>query len=80
MFWSLFWLAAWLIWLWLLFIVFRAILFRSDDPGWVKALWTLFVLVLPYLGVFVYLIVRREKPIDPNPPYPWIGSPPLAYA
>ena len=31
-FWSLVWLTMWLIWLWLLFIVFRAIIFRSDDP------------------------------------------------
>ena len=59
-FWSLVWLTLWVIWLWLLFIVFRAIIFRSDDPGWAKALWVLFVLVLPYLGVFVYLIARAH--------------------
>ena len=79
-FWSLLWLTLWLIWLWLLFIVFRAIIFRSSDPGWTKALWVLFVLVFPYLGVFVYLIVCGPRPIDPSPPYPWIGGPPLQLA
>ncbi len=73
-FWSLVWLTMWLIWLWLLFIVFRAIIFRSDDPGWAKALWVLFVIVLPYLGVFVYLIAwaahHRPEPesVDRRPP------------
>lgn len=79
-FWSLLWLTFWVIWLWLLFIVFRAIIFRSDDPGWAKALWVLFVLVFPYLGVFVYLIARGPRPIDPSPPTPWFGGPPLQLA
>jgi hypothetical protein len=79
-FWSLLWLTFWIIWIWLLFIVFRAI-FRSDDPGWGKALWVLFVIVLPYLGVFVYLIARGTRWMDPgpNPPWPW-GGPQLAVA
>ncbi len=66
-FWSLLWLTFWVIWIWLLFIVFRAIIFRSDDPGWAKALWVLFVIVTPYLGVFVYLIARGPRIIDPSP-------------
>ena len=46
------------IWIWLLIMVFMDI-FRSHDMGGVaKALWVIFVLVLPYLGVFVYLIAR----------------------
>jgi Short C-terminal domain/Phospholipase_D-nuclease N-terminal len=49
------------IWLWLLIIVFSDI-FRSHDlSGWGKALWTIFVILLPYLGVFVYLIARGHK-------------------
>ena len=45
----------------MLIIVFSDI-FRSDDlSGWGKALWTVFVIVLPYLGVFVYLIARGKK-------------------
>jgi hypothetical protein len=49
------------IWIWLLIVVFGDI-FRSDDlGGWGKALWTIFVIVVPYLGVFVYLIARGHK-------------------
>ena len=50
-----------IIWIWLLIIVFGDI-FRSHDlSGWAKALWVLFVIVLPYLGVFIYLIARGHK-------------------
>jgi hypothetical protein len=49
------------IWIWLLITVFGDI-FRSNDlSGWAKAFWTIFVVVLPYLGVFVYLIARGGK-------------------
>src|SRR3984885_12748464 len=49
------------IWIWILFTVFMDI-FRSPDlSGWLKALWSIFVIVLPFLGVFVYLIARGGK-------------------
>ena len=49
------------IWIWILFTVFVDI-FRSHDlSGWVKALWTIFVIILPFLGVFIYLIARGGK-------------------
>ncbi len=49
------------IWIWLLIVVFGDI-FRSHDlGGFAKALWVIFVIVLPYLGVFVYLIARGHK-------------------
>ena len=60
-FWSMFWFFMWFIWLWLLIVIFGDI-FRSQDlSGWGKALWTIFVIVLPYIGVFVYLIARGHK-------------------
>ena len=60
-FWSMLWFFLWVIWIWMLIIVFGDI-FRSQDlSGWGKALWTIFVIVLPYLGVFVYLIARGRK-------------------
>jgi Short C-terminal domain/Phospholipase_D-nuclease N-terminal len=60
-FWSMLWFFLWFIWIWLLIVVFSDI-FRSHDlSGWGKALWTIFVIVLPYLGVFVYLIARGHK-------------------
>jgi hypothetical protein len=58
---SIFWFFMFFIWLWLLITVFSD-LFRSHDlSGWAKALWVLFVVILPYLGVLLYLIVRGGK-------------------
>ena len=60
-FFSMLWFFLFFIWIWLLISVFGDI-FRSDDlGGWGKALWTILVIVLPYLGVFVYLIARGHK-------------------
>jgi hypothetical protein len=60
-FWSFLWFFMFFIWIWLLVLVFGDI-FRSHDlGGWAKALWTLFIVVLPYLGVLVYLIARGGK-------------------
>jgi hypothetical protein len=58
---SFLWFFLFFIWIWLLIIVFSDI-FRSPDlSGWGKALWTIFIILLPYLGVFVYLIARGKK-------------------
>jgi hypothetical protein len=60
-FWSMMWFFLFFIWIWLLIVVFGDI-FRSPDlSGWGKALWTIFVILVPYLGVFVYLIARGHK-------------------
>ena len=60
-FWSFLWFVMFFIWIWLLIIVFGDI-FRSHDlSGWAKALWIIFVIVVPYLGVLVYLIARGHK-------------------
>jgi hypothetical protein len=49
------------IWLWLLIIVFSDIFRSRDLGGWAKMLWVLFVIILPFLGIFVYLIARGGK-------------------
>ena len=60
-FWSMLWFFLFFIWIWLLIMVFADI-FRSHDMGGVaKFLWVLFVILVPYLGVFVYLIARGHK-------------------
>jgi len=60
-FWSMLWFFLFFIWIWLLIVVFGDI-FRSDDlSGWAKALWCIFIILVPYLGVFVYLIARGHK-------------------
>lgn len=57
-FWSILEFFLWVIWIWLLIWIFIDI-FRSHDlSGWAKALWFLFVLIIPLVGVLVYLIVR----------------------
>jgi hypothetical protein len=59
--WSLLWFFMFFIWIWLLIAVFADI-FRSHDlGGFAKAIWVIFVIFIPYLGVFVYLIARGHK-------------------
>jgi Short C-terminal domain/Phospholipase_D-nuclease N-terminal len=60
-FWTIFEIFLWVIWFWILITVFIDI-FRSHDlSGWAKALWFLFVLFIPLIGVLVYLIVRGSS-------------------
>jgi hypothetical protein len=49
------------IWIWLLITVFIDIFRSHDMGGWAKALWVIFIIILPFLGVFVYLIARGGK-------------------
>ena len=56
--WSIIWLFLFVVWLWLIITLFSDIM-RSDDlGGWGKALWALFIIFLPFIGIFAYLIVR----------------------
>jgi hypothetical protein len=50
----------WILWFWLLFTVFADIFRRHDLSGWGKAGWLIFTIVLPFLGVFIYLITQNE--------------------
>ena len=60
-FWTMLWFFLWFAWLMLLFRVFADI-FRSKDMGGVaKALWSIFVIFVPFLGVLVYVIARGHK-------------------
>jgi hypothetical protein len=60
-FWTIVEIFLWVIWFWILITVFIDI-FRSHDlSGWGKALWFLFVLIIPLIGVLVYLIVRGDS-------------------
>ena len=60
-FWSMLWFFLFFIWIWLLIVVFADIFRSRDIGGWAKALWTIFIILVPYLGVFVYLIARGHK-------------------
>jgi type VI protein secretion system component VasK len=58
---SMLWFFLFFIWIWLLIVVFSD-LFRSHDlSGWAKAFWVIGIIILPYLGVLLYLIVRGHK-------------------
>ena len=58
--WSMFVFFAWILFFWMLFIVFGDLFSRHDISGWAKAGWTLFVIILPFLGIFVYLIAEGK--------------------
>jgi hypothetical protein len=60
-FWSILWFTLFFIWIWLLITVFADIFRSHDMGGFAKFLWIIFVIFLPYLGVFVYLIARGHK-------------------
>jgi hypothetical protein len=51
---------CWILFFWLLFIVFGDLFRRHDISGWGKAAWSIFVIVLPFLGVFIYLIAEGK--------------------
>jgi hypothetical protein len=58
--WTMFVFFAWILFFWLLFTVFGDLFRRHDISGWGKAAWTFFVIVLPFLGIFIYLIVEGK--------------------
>ena len=60
-FWTILEIFLWVLWIWILIYIFIDI-FRSNDlSGWAKALWFIFVLFIPLIGVLVYLIARGSS-------------------
>ena len=57
LFWAMLWFFLFFVWIWLLITIFADI-FRSEMSGWAKAGWVIFVIILPFLGVLVYLIAQ----------------------
>ena len=51
---------AWIIWFWLRITVFADVFRRHDTSGFAKVLWIIFVILVPFLGVFIYLIVNHD--------------------
>jgi ABC-type multidrug transport system fused ATPase/permease subunit len=58
--WTMFIFFLWIIWFWLLFTVFVDVFRRHDIGGGRKALWLIFVIILPFLGVFIYIITEND--------------------
>lgn len=59
-FWTMLIFFAFVIWIWILITVLIDIFRRHDTSGFAKVLWIIFIIVLPYLGVFVYLIAEHK--------------------
>ena len=64
--WTMFIFFLFIIWIWILITVFADIFRRRDIGGGTKLLWIIFVIVLPYLGVFVYLIANHDGMAERN--------------
>ena len=60
-FWTMLIVFLWVMWLWVLFTVFADIFRRDDISGWAKTGWLIFTIVLPFLGVFIYVITQNEE-------------------
>jgi hypothetical protein len=58
--WTMFIFFAWVIWFWLLITIFADIFRRHDIGGGAKTLWCIFVIITPFIGVFVYLISQSK--------------------
>jgi hypothetical protein len=57
-FWSFLWFFLFFIWIMLIFSLFGDIMRSHDLSGWGKAIWSIFIIFLPFIGIFAYLIVR----------------------
>src|SRR5512136_2901085 len=58
--WTMFIFFLWIIWIWLLIVVFMDIFRNHQSSGWSKAGWCIFIIILPFLGVFIYLIAEGK--------------------
>src|SRR3954454_2793453 len=58
--WTLIIFFTWVIWIWIMIIILSDVFRRRDIGGWSKALWVVFLIVLPFLGALVYLIGQHD--------------------
>jgi hypothetical protein len=64
--WTMFIFFLFIIWIWILITVFVDIFRRKDQSGFVKAIWVIALILLPYLGVLIYLIAYHDGMADRN--------------
>jgi hypothetical protein len=64
--WTLLIFFLWVIWFWLLITVFVDVFRRRDIGGGAKVLWCIFVIILPFLGVFIYLLTQHDEMAERN--------------
>jgi hypothetical protein len=63
-FWTMIIFFCWVVWIWMMVIILTDVFRRGDISGWAKAAWTVFLIVLPFLGVLVYLIAQHDGMAD----------------
>jgi hypothetical protein len=51
---------AWVVWIWIMIVILTDVFRRRDISGWIKALWVVFLIILPFLGALVYLIAEHD--------------------
>ena len=65
-FWTMIIFFLWVIWIWILIMILTDVFRRHDTSGFAKAMWVLFVIFLPFLGVFIYLISQGHGMAERN--------------
>ena len=63
-FWTMIIFVLWIVWFFILFRVIADLFRRHDISGWVKVLWMIVVILLPFLGVFIYLLMEHDGMAD----------------
>src|SRR6478752_389972 len=51
---------AWVVWIWMMIVILTDVFRRRDISGWGKALWVIFLIILPFIGVLAYLITQHN--------------------
>lgn len=65
-FWTMIIFFAWVIWIWMMIAILTDVFRRRDTSGWGKAAWTVFLIVLPFLGALTYLIINHDGMAERN--------------
>jgi hypothetical protein len=60
------WIFLFVVWFWLLITIFSDLFRRHDMNGWIKALWVIFVIIMPFLGILIYLLVYNRGMAERN--------------
>jgi hypothetical protein len=55
---------AWVAWIWILIVILTDVFRRRDISGWIKAAWTVFLIVIPFLAALIYLIAQHDGMAD----------------
>ena len=65
-FWTILLFFSWVVWIWMMVAILSDVFRRRDMSGWGKAAWTVFLIVLPFLGALIYLIANHDGMADRN--------------